>query len=254
MCFTPDAHAEASIHHQWALLGTCRDARRNALNSLTILTLYRLNPSNGRITEYKMPFDSEKTCLCVDGWDGLGISPEKVSKAKGLGFAGNIKRLSFVVHDKAFYYGKFCLAPSAGLRRKALREWAFLFHNSLHIAGITMSSLKIRKLLGDEAFTSLFSFQPFVQKNLVEGFYLTKPHLERGGMLDNALLSAFEGWYGRIRAALQKAALLSVPEKISQETIIGLWLGRDPDSHVLVEMDGSWDVLSYLLQQAERED
>ncbi|KAG6355397.1 hypothetical protein INS49_003359 [Diaporthe citri] len=255
MCFTPDAHAEASTHHQWALLRTCREARRNVLKFLTVLTLYRPNPSDGKITEYKMPFDSEKTCMCVDGWDGLGMSPEKVGKAKGLGFARDVKRLAFVVHDKAFNDGKFCLVPLAdGIRLNDLRGLAFLFHNSLHVSGVTMSSMKIRKLLGDEAFASLFSFQPFVQKDLVEGFYLTKPHLERSGMLDHALMSAFEGWNDRIRSALHQTGLFSILEKINQAYTIELWKSCDPDRYVLAEIDGSCNAVSYLLEQAKRED
>ncbi|KAI7773955.1 hypothetical protein LA080_009621 [Diaporthe eres] len=180
MCFTPDSHPEASIRHQWALLRTCREARQNALKFMTVLTLYRLNPPNGKITEYKMPFDSGKTCLCVDGCGGLGTSPEKVGNAKGLGFAKDVKRLAFVVHDEAFKDGKFCLASlSNGVHAGDLRRLTFPFHNTLHIAGIIMSSFKIR-------ISSLFSFQPFVQKDLVEGLYLTKPYLERYGMLRHA--------------------------------------------------------------------
>lgn len=253
MCFTPDAHAEASIRHQWTILGRCRNAR--ALKFLTILTLYRLDPSNGKVTEYKMPFDSGKTCLCVDGWDGLGIYPEKVGKANGLTFARNIKRLAFVVHDKFIKNGTLNLSPrSERLGRDDLRGLAFLFHSSLHIAVITTSSLKIRKFLGDKAFASLFSFQPFVHKDLVDSFYLTKPHLERYGMLDDAILSAFEGWNGRIRAALHQAGLFSILDKINQAYAIELWKSCDPDRHVLAEMDGPVNSLPYLLQQAIRED
>lgn len=275
MCFTPDAHPEASIHQQWALLRTCREARRNALKFLTVLTLYRLNPSNGKITEYKIPLDSEKTCLCVNVCGGLGTSPEKVGKAKGLDFATDVKRLAFVVHDKAFKDGKFCQASLPYiLRGRDLRSLAFLFHNTLHIAVITMSSFKIRKLLGDEAFASLFSFQPFVQKDLVEDLYLTKPYLERYGMLRHALPSAFEGWSGRIRAALHRAGLFSILKKINQATTIELWRSCEPDRHVLAEIGGpnavsyllepdrhvragiagSSNAVSYLLEQATRED
>ncbi|KAK7699588.1 hypothetical protein SLS64_011542 [Diaporthe eres] len=255
MSFTPDAHPEASIRQQWTLLRTCHEARRNALKFLTVLTLYRLNPSNGKITEYKMPFDSETTCLCVDGCGELDTSAEKVGNAKGLDFARDVKRLAFVVHDEAFKDGKFCLASlSKGARAGDLRRLAFLFHNTLQIAGITMSSFKIRKLLGDEAFASLFSFQPFVQKDLVEGLYLTKPYLERYGMLRHALLSTFEGWNGRIRAALHRAGLFSILDKVNQANTIELWRSCERDRHVLAEI-GAWsDAVSYLLEQATRED
>lgn len=250
MCFTPDAHAEASTHHQWALLRTCRNARRNALKFLTILTLYRLNASDGNITEYKMPFDSQNTCLCVDGWDGLGIRPEKVSRAKGLSFARNIKRLAFVVDDYFIENGRLSLSQLFDrLNRDDLRGLAFLFHNSLYMAGITTSSLKIRKFLGDKAFASLFSFQPFVQKNLVEGFYLTKPFLERHRIVDDAILSAFEGWNGRIRAALHHAGLLKILEKINLAY-------KTSWNHcgVQAEIDVPCDAVHYLLKQAMCED
>lgn len=254
MCFTPDAHVESSTRDQWAVLRTCRNARRNALKLLTILTLYGLNPSNGKITEYKMPFDSATTCMCVDGWNGLGIYPEKVDKANGLTFARNIKRLAFVVHDKFIKHLKLGLSPmSERMRYDDLRGLAFLFHNSLHIAGITTSSLKIRKFLGDKAFASLFSLQPFIPKDLVDGFYLTKSHLERYGKLDDAILSAFKGWNGRIRAALHQAGLFSILEKINQAYAIEVWKSCDPDRHVLAEIDGPVNAVPYLLQQAMRE-
>lgn len=254
MSFTPDAHAEASTRNQRALLRTCRNARRNALRFLTILTLYHLNPFNGKITEYNMPFDSGKTCLCVDGWNGLGIRPDKMRKVRGLTFARDVKRLAIVVHDKFIKNGTLNFSPmSDSVDFDDLRGVAFLFHNSLNIAGVTTSSLKIRKFLGDEAFASLFSFQSFVQKGLVEGFYLTKPHSDRHKILDDAIRSSFEGWNGRIRAALHQAGLLSILERINLAVPVKVRNGCRPYEAVESQIDGAVNAVPYLIQQAIRE-
>lgn len=100
VCFIPDAHTAACTRDQRTYLEIYGKTRQRALKFLTLLTLHRLDPSDAEITEYKMRFDLEKTCLCVDGWAGLGISPENGgAKASGLSFAGDIKRVALVIHD-----------------------------------------------------------------------------------------------------------------------------------------------------------
>lgn len=160
-----------------------------------------------------MRFDVEKTCLCIDGW--VNLSPENGGgKATGLSFAKDIKRVAFVIPDGRLGRDMTCLQDR--LESPDYCRFPLLFHNAQHVSGITRSAFGIRKLLGHEIFLNLFSFQPFEQKSMVDGFQMTKPHAERRRLLCLAILSAFDGWNGRIREALDQAGLLKILEEINQ--------------------------------------
>lgn len=253
VCFTPDAHTAASTRDQRTFLGICRKTRQKALKCLTILTLFRLRLSDGGITEYKMPFDLEKTCMCVEGCVGLGIGPEDAVNARGLSFARHLKLLAIVIEDKNLRNRMDCLlSPYRTIDEPFL--FGLIFHNTQHVSGITKSALAIRKFLGHEVFLSLFSFQPFVQKRMVEGLNLTKPPGERNTLLGNALLAAFEGWNGRIRTALQKSGLLSILEKINEVGQDEIRRRRNSDGYISTVIDGPCEAVFYLVQQAIHDD
>lgn len=257
VCFTPDAHTAASTRDQRTFLGICRKTRQKALKCLTILTLFRLRLSDGGITEYKMPFDFEKTCKCVEGCAGLGIGPEDAGNARGLSFARHIKLLAFVIEDKILPDRIDRLVSPYRTSDDRFRDrflFGLIFHNTQHVSGITESALAIRKFLGHEVFLSLFSFQPFVQKRMVEGLNLTKPPGERNTLLGNALLAAFEGWNGRIRAALQKSGLLSILEKINVVGQDEIRRRRNSDRYISTVIHGPCDAVFYLVQQAIHDD
>lgn len=222
MCFTRDENTAECTRDQRTFLEICCMTRQRALKSLVILTLYRPNPSDGEVTEYKMRFDLEKTCLCLHGWVGLGLGPENGGgKARGLDFARDIKRVALVVSDEEVKNEMFLLRGLFMMPNSC--QFALLFHNAQHVSGITSSALEIRKFLGHQAFFDLFSFQLFEQKRMVQGFHLTESYTERRRLLCLAMLSTFEGWNGRIQEALRQAALLNILERINRNGPDQLW-------------------------------
>lgn len=243
--FTPGAHTVAYTHDQRTLLGLCYQTRKRAVEFLDILTLYRRSLLTGEITTYQIPFDFENTCLCIDGWDRLSISSEAIANARGMKFAREITRLAFVFTEGDLTRIRLSRDNLRDPEFNRLHELALLFHNTRHVSGITDSSLRISRLLQDEPFLSLFSFQPFIQKAIVQGFALTKSRATRYRLLDDALVSVFEGWDGRIRSALIQARLLNLLNEIH-----GLQRRCDPDRNALRAIGVDYDMVRPLIQQA----
>lgn len=148
MCLTPDAHTAALTRGQRNLLGTCHRARQRALGSLNILTLFRLDPVSRTSTEYRVPFDFAKTCLCIDGWQGQAINAEQSGMVRGLEFAKNIQRLAFVVSDDNIREYTTVRTRIGQISPRDLQRLALLFHNAVHVAGIGESASEIKMLLG----------------------------------------------------------------------------------------------------------
>lgn len=252
MCFTPDAHTAAGTRDQRTFLATCGKTRQRAIKSLSNLTLYRLNPSDGEVTEYNMWINLEQTCLCIDGWMGLGLSLETGGgKARGLDFTRDVKRVAFVIHDRELERRNMVFSLDL-FRSDETYQFPFLFHNARYISAITSSALVIRKLLGHEVFFTLFSFQPFEPKRLVQGFHMTKPRTERRKLLCDAMESAFEGWNGRIREALDQAGLLKVLERIERENPKQFQQTYFSGSRVREVIKEPSEAVPYLVRQAIR--
>lgn len=129
-------------------------------------------------------------------------------------------------------------------------QFPLLFHNARHVSGITSSALAIRKLLGHEVFLNLFSFQPFEQKSMVQGLQMTKSHTERRRLLSLAMSSAFEGWNGRIREALDQAGLLNILERIKQYSPGGFRAKVPASMRELEAIETPCDAVPYLVRQA----
>lgn len=203
MCFTPDAHAASSTRDLRALLGTCYTARQIALKSLNILTLLRFDEPSRTATELRIPFDSEKTCFCINDWRGHGINVETMGTISGMGFAKNIKRLAFVVDNDDV--GRIVpWALSSEEFGKELRFLAFQFDNASLIGAISKFASEIRAFLTEEDFLSLFSLQIFNQHLTVDGV-ATKSWFYSGLLLNSAMWVTFRGWRRRIEDAVRKA-------------------------------------------------
>lgn len=203
MCFTPDAHAASSTRDLRALLGTCYTARQIALKSLNILTLLRFDESSRTATEFRIPFDSEKTCFCINDWRGHGINVETMGTISGMDFAKNIKRLAFVVDDDDVDR----ISPwalSSEHFGKELRFLAFQFDNASLIGAISKFASDIRAFLTEEDFVSLFSLQTFNQHLTVDGV-ATKSWVYSGLLLNIAMWLTFNNWGKRIEDAVRKA-------------------------------------------------
>lgn len=232
LCFTPIAHTAAYTRQHRILLGTCYQTRQEVLKAMPILNLYRVNPKDGKVSEYRIPFDLDKTGLCVTGWMGLGITFEGMGRARGLSFAKDLKRLAFVVRpsDMAVkYIWQMTWQPSAQQARDDAYRFALLFPNATHIAAVYTSSLTIERINWTIPFLSLFSFRPFEQKTMVEGFLLLKSRKERCEALDRALRSALERWDKRIWDAVA-ARLITPPGQLG--IIIDPWqIGDSRQKH-----------------------
>lgn len=177
---------------------------------MSIMTLYRFNPSNGKVSKYRIPFDLDKTGLCVTGWMELGVTFEGIGRARGLSFAKDLKRLAFVVRGRDMELTNHSTwKPSAQQARDDACRFALLFPNATHIAAVHTNSLKDERYCGAIPFLSLFNFQPFEQKTMVEGYLLLKSRKERCEALDRAIRSAFEGWPVRRWLSFQLAARIS---------------------------------------------
>lgn len=192
-------------------MSACRRARQKVLEFVTILTLSCPNSADGKITEYMIPFDCEETCFCIQGWQGLPGPRKAMHNTKGLDFAKKIKRLAFVADDEDVRedppYG-----VQAWISKRVkvdLNTFFLLFHNAVHIAGISTSALEAREIIGEEAFLSLFLFQPIMQKMMVDGFPITIPSLERYRMIYLAWHAAFVNLDSRVRAALNQDRMRS---------------------------------------------
>lgn len=125
----------------------------------------------------------------------------------GMEFAKNIKRLAFVVwQDGLSFEGGRLL--SADPLQEDLESLALLFQNATQVGGITSRMSVNRRLFTKRSFISLFSFQRWTQKEMVEGFLMTKSHEERVGLFRTAICVAFEGWIGRLAAAIRRRSAL----------------------------------------------
>lgn len=177
---------------------------------MPILDLYRFNPKTGKVSKYRIPFDLDKTGLCATGWMGLGVTFEGIGSAKGLSFAKDLTRLAFVVRGRDMEVTNHSTwKPSGQQARDDACRFALLFPNAAHIAAVHTNSLKDGKYCGAIPFLSLFSFQPFEQKTMVEGYLLLKSRQERCEALDRAIRSVFEGWPERRWLSFQLAAKMS---------------------------------------------
>lgn len=182
VCFTPDAHVASSTLNHRALLGTCHETRKKALTRLNILTLLRHDPSTGSSTEFRIPFDFERTCFCIGGWEGHGIDDERPGKLIGMDFAKKVKRLAFVVPD-----ARMPPVPSWGEGEDIECLALILFHNAAHIGWIERSASDISKVPTQEVLSSRLSLQPFAQKTMVKGFPMTKVRGERRTLFYRAM-------------------------------------------------------------------
>ncbi|KAK2601350.1 hypothetical protein N8I77_010805 [Diaporthe amygdali] len=188
-------------------MSVCRRARQKVLEFVTTLSLSCPNPADGKISEYMIPFDCEETCFCIQGWQELPGPRKAIHNTKGLDFARKIKRLAFVAKD--YDVRERPLGPEHELRdciseevREDLETFFLLFHNAVQIAGISISALGAREILGEEDFLSLFLFQPIMQKMMVDGFPITIPYFDRFRMIYHAWHAAFVNLDSRVRAAL----------------------------------------------------
>lgn len=208
-------------------------------------TLYRQRPFTRQNATYSIPFDLENTCLCIDGWDKLGISSAAISQARGMEFARNVKRLAFVFTDGTIINKRLGSILQDDSDFAGLHGLALLFHNTRHVSAITQSAHRISSLLKDDAFLPLFSFQPFIQKTMVQGVALTKTRAERYRLLDEALVPVFTGWKDRIKSALTQTGLLNILSEIREAR------GRsDPVPHALRAIGVDYDMVLPLIQQA----
>lgn len=168
-----------------------------------MLTLLRFDAASGTAAEFTIPFDFDKTCFCVGGWEGHGMLKVVPRNVIGTDFARRVKRIALVVKDDHLKGTREVLTGARG--GKSLDEavhLAFLFHNATEVGGITTSILGARDSVTEEAFASLFSFQPFDQKVMVQGLPFTKGHGERMTLFRNILDTVFGYWEQRLLGAV----------------------------------------------------
>ncbi|KAL1863044.1 hypothetical protein Daus18300_008200 [Diaporthe australafricana] len=145
-CFTPDSQTAQATRAHRGLLGACRQTRHKALQCLTILTLFRLDPSTGRATEYRVPFNGENTSLYVHvnfkSWFGfqrkMNLSRAEI---RGFAIAKHVRRLTFVVDHIEKFEAEYMPSELSQLTHK--------FHNAVHIGSIKQNLLGLKEMLGE---------------------------------------------------------------------------------------------------------
>ncbi|KAI3400715.1 hypothetical protein diail_1924 [Diaporthe ilicicola] len=200
ICFSPESLTVASIADHRTFLGICRATRAKLLKHVSVLDLFQVNPSDGKAIKYRIPFFREKTYFCIEGGPDFDIPVRtrlNTGRTRGLEFAKDIKGLAIVL---AYHYGR---RERSQYVEPLVQLSSFIhpFHNVISIGTISPHAYRSRRHLGMRAFPLAFSFQPLVQKSMVQGQLVKLPIFERRHQIEEALKSCMDAsWINQTRA------------------------------------------------------
>lgn len=165
------------------------------------MTLFRLNGSTGSATEYRIPFNGEKTGFYIYGNIKPSLFQCKMDfgRARGFAVAKHVRRLAFLFDSNN-------TTDSLSDMTEELSEFTHMFHNAEQIGSISLDYLYPREKIGEESFKAVIKFQQVSQKTMVGGLPYTIPAGQRSTMLRHALRTSFEDWWVRAEAVRVRAA------------------------------------------------